>query len=701
LAQVQCEPLCSLQSQSLAELSVRQPLAACRRTMKCSVIALFAGSVVADGEPRPVAKVKKLLADMRHELEGEQAEDESSKEKMDCWCHTNGEDKKQAIQIANKQIDALQSLVSAKTELSAKLTAEIAGLEDEIAKNTESLNKATAMRDEEYTQFNDEEKDLLQSIDALKNAIVVLGKHNEASMVSVQSVLRQALAGHSDILADMKAEHHSAIESFLQINQPAHFASYAPQSGQIFGILKEMKEQFERNLAKAQKNEMAGKENYAQLKSSKEEEIAAAKEAVAAKTEDKADSNEARVNGESDLEDTQNALAADTSFLKDLEERCASFEAEFQERSKTRSEEIAAVGEAMSILNSPEAFDLFGKTTTQSSMETQRQGFLQVGAVALRQQRVRDAAEAALVQMAKKTNDPRLAALAASVQLDAFTKVKEAIDKMIAELDKQNKDEIKKRDWCVDEFNKNEKANALADQQKGFLTSKIDQLNSQIKTLTEEIDAAKQQIQETQIQIRRAGEDRNGENNEFQQTVADQRATQTILQKVIDRLRVFYEKKQALLQARGREDPVPGADAPPPPPGFKEYKKKEGGNKVVNMIEDIIAESQRLENEAIQAENDAQAAYEDFVKKSNNEVAALQQEISDKSDTRAGAKTELTQANQDLKETNGELRSLSEYLAELHGDCDFLMDNFDSRQEARTDEINGLKEAKAIFSGAV
>jgi chromosome segregation ATPase len=666
--------------------------------MKCTVFALFAGAL-ADGEPRPVAKVKKLLMDMRHELEGEQAEDESSKEKMECWCHSNSEQKKQAILIANKQIDALTALIGSKTELSAKLTAEIGGLSDEIAKNTDSLNKATAMRDEEYAQFNDEEKDLLQSIDALKNAIVVLGKHNEASMVSVQSVLRQALAGHSDILADMKAEHHSVIESFLQIGQPAHFQSYAPQSGQIFGILKEMKEQFERNLAKAQKNEMAGKENYAQLKASKEEEIAAANEAVAAKNEDKADSNEARVNGESDLEDTRNALAADTAFLNDLEERCASFEAEYQERSKTRAEEIAAVGEAMSILDSPEAFDLFGKTTTQTSMETQRQGFLQWGAVALREQRARDKAEAALIQLVRKNKDPRLAALASSVQMDKFTKVKEAIDKLIAELVQKGKDEVKKKYWCIDEIGENEKKNALAEQQKGFVTSKIDELKSQIKTLTEDIEAANTQIEENKVTVRRAGEDRNGENNEFQQTVADQRATQTILQKVIDRLRVFYEKKQALLQARGREDPVPGADAPPPPPGFKQYKKKEGGNKVVSMIEDIIAESQRLENEAIQAENDAQAAYEDFVKKTNNEVAALQQEISDKSDTRASAKSELIQAEQDLKETNGELMSLSEYSAEIHGDCDFLLANFEIRQDARADEIQGLREAKDIFNG--
>jgi len=656
------------------------------------------GATTNDGA-RPVAKVKKLLQDMKEELESEQAEDETSKDKMDCWCHTNGEAKKQAITIANKQIDSLTATIEAKTALSAQLTADIAGLKDEIKKNTESLNKATAMRDEEAAQFNDEEKDLLQSIDALKNALVVLGKHNGAAMVSVQSVLKQALAGHNDILADMSSPKKDVVTSFLQLSQPAHFQSYAPQSGQIFGILEEMKEQFEHNLEKAQTNEMSAKESYAQLKSSKEEEIAAANEAVASKEEDLADANEATVNAQSDLEDTQNALAADTAFLKDLEERCASFEKEFEERAKTRTDEIAAVGEAMSILNSPEAFDLFGKTTTQTSMETQKKGFLQLGSVSARSRDARNKAQASLMQVAKSSRDPRLAFLATKVQTADLSEAIEAIEKMIAELDQQNKDEIKKRDWCRDELNENDKQTALADQEKGFLETKIDELTSQIKTLTADIEDAQNTIKEVKIQVTRAGEDRNGENNEFQQTVADQRATQTILKKVVDRLNQFYEKKEALLQAGGRQDPTPGADAPPPPPGFKEYKKKEGGNKVMSMIEDIIAESQRLENEAVQAENDAQAAYEDFVKSSNKQVAALQQEISDKTATRADAKQEKTQAEQDLKGTNGELKKLTEYRAELHGECDFVMDNFEIRQSMRTEEINGLKDAKAMLSG--
>jgi len=40
------------------------------------------------------------------------------------------------------------------------------------------------------------------------------------------------------------------------------------------------------------------------------------------------------------------------------------------------------------------------------------------------------------------------------------------------------------------------------------------------------------------------------------------------------------------------------------------------------------------------------------------------------------------------------------YNQDLHKSCDFLMDNFDTRKKARTDELEALDKAKAVLSGA-
>merc|ERR1719247_2222304 len=99
---------------------------------------------------------------------------------------------------------------------------------------------------------------------------------------------------------------------------------------------------------------------------------------------------------------------------------------------------------------------------------------------------------------------------------------------------KQKEDEIKHRDWCIDEMNARDRDD---------LTAKIEDLTSTIDALTQAIDQLKAEIAEAQVQLKRAGEDREKENKVFQVTVADQRATQTLLQKALDVLKGFYDKK--------------------------------------------------------------------------------------------------------------------------------------------------------------
>merc|ERR1712060_197351 len=140
----------------------------------------------------------------------------------------------------------------------------------------------------------------------------------------------------------------------------------------------------------------------------------------------------------------------------------------------------------------------------------------------------REQAAKLLSEVAKRLNSPRLSTLAYRVRLDAFTRVKKAIDDMIAQLTKEKEDEIKHKDFCVDEFNKNELQTEKKEREKKDLIAKIEDLTMSIETLTKEIDTLKSEIAEMQVQLKRAGEDREKENKEFQTTVADQRATQKL-----------------------------------------------------------------------------------------------------------------------------------------------------------------------------
>merc|ERR1712032_337211 len=153
------------------------------------------------------------------------------------------------------------------------------------------------------------------------------------------------------------------------------------------------------------------------------------------------------------------------------------------------------------------------------------------------------------------------------------------------------------------------------DREKQDLIAKIEDLELSIKTLTSEIETLKSEVAEMQVQMKRAGEDREKQNKEFQQTVADQRASQKLLTAALNILKGFYEKKAAFLQ---KQEPA----GPPPPPGFKEYKKNAAAGGVMGMIQQIINDAKAMEAEAIRAEEDAQKAYEDFVKETNASIEA-------------------------------------------------------------------------------
>merc|ERR1740138_1815703 len=134
-----------------------------------------------------------------------------------------------------------------------------------------------------------------------------------------------------------------------------------------------------------------------------------------------------------------------------------------------------------------------------------------------------------LRSVAQKVHSPRLAAIATQVKLDAFTKVKKAIDDMIAALLQEKADEIKQKDFCVDELNTNQLQTEKKEREKADLEAKKADLEATIKELTDAIAVLTTEIADLKVDMKRAGENREKENKDFQAIVADQRATMNLL----------------------------------------------------------------------------------------------------------------------------------------------------------------------------
>jgi len=257
---------------------------------------------------RPVSKVISLLKDMNAQLQEEAKADEEIYEQMACWCETNEKEKTKAIEEATQRIKDLTIAIESLTASSARLNQEIKVLEKEVGKNQDTLAKSTEIRMKDVGEFQSEEKDLLSAISSLKAAIIVLSKHQAASLLQTSqkktnsiSTVQRVLQNHRGLLeANLLPSQKRKLFSFVQ--QAPSAGSYAPASGEIIGILKQMKETFESNLAQTQKDETNGQSDYENLKATKEDEMKAGSDQLELKTQELATTDEKLADSKQDLE---------------------------------------------------------------------------------------------------------------------------------------------------------------------------------------------------------------------------------------------------------------------------------------------------------------------------------------------------------------------------------------------------------------
>merc|ERR1719379_1506893 len=74
------------------------------------------------------------------------------------------------------------------------------------------------------------------------------------------------------------------------------------------------------------------------------------------------------------------------------------------------------------------------------------------------------------------------------------------------------------------------------------------------------------------------------------------------------------------------------------PARFTKYEQHAGGSRVLSMIEEVMADSKKTENDSIASEQDSQTAYENFMKDSNKAITKYTEKISNMKGALAQAK---------------------------------------------------------------
>jgi len=500
---------------------------------------------------------------------------------------------------------------------------------------------------------------------------------------------------------------------------------YAPASGEIVGILKQLQDEMSADLKDLIAQEEAAIKVYEELMAAKKSEVETLTKAIEEKLVRVGELGVKIAEMKNDLEDTQETLGEDTKYLADLGKTCASKTKEWDARCKSRSEELLALADTIKILNDDDALELFKKTLPSAS-------FLQVQ---VSQSQLRAKALQMIKSAKRKSVSLDFIALAIRGKKVGFEKVIKLMDEMVVLLKKEQVDDDNKKEYCqvqldLADDSKKEHERAISDSEKA-----IAEVEEGISTVTEEIEALEDGIKALDKSVAEATEQRKKENEEFQGLMAGNTAAKELILFAKNRMQKFYnpklykappkreltEEERVTLNMGGTLAPTnpPGGiagtgvsfvqlrdvtsqkAAPPPPPeaSFGGKKSEESGG-VLAMMDMMAGDLDKEMTQAKLEETDAQGDYEKTMKDAADKRAGDTKDLTDKNAAKASMETEL-QAHTDAKKASEtELKATNDYIQTLHNDCDFLLEYYQERKEARASEIDAIGKAKAVLSGA-
>jgi len=686
----------------------------------CTVLVLALGAQGSNVEinknvakDRVITQVVKLLQDMLTNSKAEGDEEQVAYAKYKCYCDTNEAEKKEEIAKLTETIGLLESKIEGLQASTGLLSEEVAKLDADIASNKEATKAAIALRKKENEAFVTFSEDMTEAIASMKAAIETLAEvgadqtmekaaqgHTQymagfkgASMLKLQATVKKALltaaAFSSDGLQSKK------MDSFLQ----APFTgTYSAQSGEVVGILKDMRDTFQRNLNQARLKEAAAQEAHEKYLKAMGDALEAMEKSFASKQSELAANDAALSSARDKLKAAKDAKEAAEDFLEKLLEMCAEKAKEYDERCMLRSQEQAAVAEAIAILNSDAAFETFG---TVSATSKEAKFFLQLKAINKHssEQDVRTQTARNLRQSKAWNKSIFLAKVASLLQAEnPFAVVIAEIEKMLKLLEKEEAADDEQFEWCNKERDDNEKS--LKEKK-----SQIESLESDIEKLINRIEDPKtglkvliandeQSLVENDASQKSETATRTDENLAYQKDIANLQEATTLLTRAIQVLKAYYSKivkEDAFLQKEDPEPPETWAEG-----GYKGQSAK-GGTDAITMLEHILKETKTEETVAHDDELKAQHDYEDSMTKLKEEQKKLEESLAQLNVDLAEAEEELLGKKAEHKATVAEKEAIEAYLLKIKPGCDFITENIDTRKANRKDEEEALKGAVKLL----
>jgi peptidoglycan hydrolase CwlO-like protein len=657
-----------------------------------------------------MSKVVTLLKGMADTIDARGKSEQASYDKYTCWCEDTMQQKADDITKAKDKLESLQNNINKNKGGLGSGGATIAQLNKDIAENRASQKEATEVRTKENTEYAEERAESEQCIGGLEAAIKVLTgaggsgqkfleTFQQAKIMSVIAGVRPALkapvikhkiSGKDMQLMEQFVEkpdaffHGKSVMGAMQVsNNP--FGDYAPQSGQIQGILQSMYDTFTGDLEKDNAEEADKQKAFEALMATKKKELATLESSLEDEDKNHADSTKSVADDKAMRTSTREQLASDEDIFTATKEACAKKAKQWAQRTRSRSQELAGINEAIKILDSDEA----KKTFTES-----QKVFLQTSAVAHHKGQ-RAKAYKRLQSLATSYHSLMLAQIAVAVKTTGhFDDVIVMIDKMMTTLREEEASDIAHRDRCEGKQNANKNSKADAEHEVSKAKAEIKRLETAIKDKEaeiKEIAASMKATKKTMDDITKTREDETAAFKKAQKADEDSLA---LLEKAEASLAEFYSKGKFIQVEHSKPEPNTNWEA------GDSSSSSAGEARGVMGILDMLQEDLKKEMKSQgQDEIDAQVDYE-------KDFNALEQNYraSDKAKTAAeGENADLKSDKQDQTDkkdsAQGDADDEDKLAKAIAGDCDWVDSNFEKRRGKRKAEMDGLTDAKDFLAG--
>merc|ERR1719395_397172 len=391
-----------------------------------------------------------------------------------------------------------------------------------------------------------------KAIAALEKAVDVLGSatadHKEGVLTSVGFDLRRAVQLGQNFLSEQDARFLEQVldgqvpdVDWKKLNRKATFKmKYKARSTKIQEILADMLQTFEDNLADATKKETDTKASFDTLMEAKNSQLSAAQDALSGGEGEGAARTLAADEAQEEVDALTTQVTNDEKYISQAEASYADKVAEWKERKRLRTEEIASISKAIEILASDDAKDLMS-----SSFKSQGNFFLQEQdrTAGCKQKRATKVVHK-LRAMAAKHSDPRLSALAVALQLNSrghFDKIVEEVMKMVSDLHEEADEDLKTKETCEADRMTNTKTAKKSAQAMDDETALINRKKADIEAMQKEIAEIVAHVKELKLQLEEAQIQRAKENREYKAAKADDEAAAVLIGKAADVLAKFYE----------------------------------------------------------------------------------------------------------------------------------------------------------------